>query len=495
MVGPPGPIGTQGDVPTRRAVIKGVRFFLAHAPGLVRHGSKPTREIARQPELWDRMRGHLRSYEAALAYPPNQVFLGLLRPEDLRAIQRPWWQHASPAAPTRWMPHGELLPEEDLYGLLKLVDRFDLIWLEGGFLDEVRERLAGHPLVTAGDLEHLQGGRTRESISAQCAEGKAVPLILPDGRLVGCANRAHEEDEALGASVLLENLACLATATMATRTLLAQTGLDPASVTYVIGSGEEAIGDRYQRGGGNLAKAVAERCDLRNATGSDVKAFCCGPNHALAIGAGLSAAGVFDDILVIGGCSLAKLGMKSLAHLGKDMPILEDVLAAFAIHLGPDDGASPVIRLDALGRHTVGAQSSQREILEKLVAEPLAKLGLRFDQVDRYATELHDPEVTEPAGSGNVPLTNYRMIGGLAVVRGEMTAADLPAFVEAHGMPGFAPTQGHVASAVPFLGHAVDMMREGGTLQNTLFLAKGSLFLGRMTQMSDGLSFLLERHP
>jgi len=28
-----------------------------------------------------------------------------------------------------------------------------------------------------------------------------------------------------------------------------------------------------------------------------------------------------------------------------------------------------------------------------------------------------------------------------------------------------------------------------------MFLAKGSLFLGRMTQMSDGLSFVLEANP
>ena len=440
------------------------------------------------------MRSHLRSYDAALAYPPNQVFLGLLRPDDLRRIERPWWRHASAAAPTRWMPYGELMPEEELYGLLKLVDRFDLIWLEERFSEQVRERLAGHPTITAADLDHLKGGRSREAILAQCVDGKAIPLALPDGRVVGCANRAHEEDEALGASVLLENLACLATATMATRALLSQTGIDLASIEYVLGSGEEAVGDRYQRGGGNLAKAVAERCGLRNATGSDVKAFCCGPNHALAIGAGLSSAGVFGELLVIGGCSLAKLGMKSLAHLSRDMPILEDVLAGFAIHVGPDDGISPVIRTDALGRHTVGAQSSQREILEKLVAEPLEKLGLRFADVDRYATELHDPEVTEPAGSGNVPLTNYKMIAGLAVLRGELKAADIPGFVEAHGMPGFSPTQGHVASAVPFLGHAVDGLRDGGTLRNTLFLAKGSLFLGRMTQMSDGLSFLLERN-
>ena len=35
--------------------------------------------------------------------------------------------------------------------------------------------------------------------------------------------------------------------------------------------------------------------------------------------------------------------------------------------------------------------------------------------VDRYATELHDPEITEPAGGGNVPSRNYRMIAALAV--------------------------------------------------------------------------------
>ncbi len=102
--------------------------------------------------------------------------------------------------------------------------------------------------------------------------------------------------------------------------------------------------------------------------------------------------------------------------------------------------------------------------------------------------------MTEPAGSGNVPLTNYRLIAGLAVLRGEITAQQIPQFIHDHGMPGFSPTQGHVASAVPYLGHALDGLRDG-SLRNALFLAKGSLFLGRMTQMSDGLSFFLERNP
>lgn len=475
-------------------VIKGARYFLAHTPGLVRHGSKPTREIASHPDLLPVIRTHFRSYEAALEYSPNQVFLGALHPDDLLAIERPWWNHASPAVSTRWMPYGEMMPEAEFYGLLKAMDQFDLIWLEEQFLAGTRARLASHRYVTEADLKHLEKGYPLAAIVSQCDAGKAVPLELADGQIIGCCNRAHDLDESLGASVLLENLTCVATAAMATRTLIDQVGVDPARIDYVLGSGEEAIGDRYQRGGGNLAKAVAERCGLLEATGSDVKAFCCGPNHALAIGAGLVQAGVFREVIVLGGCSLAKLGMKFQGHLNHDMPILEDVLAAFAVHLGPDDGVSPVICLDALGRHTVRAQSSQQAILEKLVAEPLQKLGLGFLNVDRYATELHNPEVTEPAGSGNVPLTNYKMIGALAMMRGEITAAQVPRFIQEHGMPGFSPTQGHVASAVPYLAHAIEGMGQG-RLQNTLFLAKGSLFLGRMTQMSDGLSFLLERNP
>ena len=473
-------------------VIRSVRFFLAHTPGLVRHGSKPAREIPKQPELLDRLRAHYRSYDEALAYAPNQIFLGRGKPADLATIPSPWYRQTLPAP--RWMPHGELMPETEFYGLLKAMDEFDLIWLEEDFAAEARSRLREHRYATPRDLAALEKGHPASVIAAAIEAGTAIPLELGDGRLIGCCHRAHDEDATLGADVLLENLACVVTATMATRTLIDQCGVDPARVPYVLGSGEEAIGDRYQRGGGNLAKAVAEHAGLLDATGSDVKAFCCGPNHALMIGAGLVHAGVFGEVVVVGGCSLAKLGMKSMGHLAKDMPILEDILAGFAIHLTPDDGVSPVLRLDAIGRHTVRAKSSQQAILEKLVVEPLGQLGMRLADVDKYATELHNPEVTEPVGSGNVPLTNYKMIAGLAVMRGEIKPTEMARFIVDHGMPGFSPTQGHVASAVPFLGHAIDGLRDG-SLRNTLFLAKGSLFLGRMTQMSDGLSFMLERNP
>ncbi len=61
-------------------------------------------------------------------------------------------------------------------------------------------------------------------------------------------------------------------------------------------------------------------------------------------------------------------------------------------------------------------------------------------------------------------------------------------------MAGFSPMQGHVPAAVPFLGHALEAMRRG-EMNSALFVAKGSLFLGRMSQLSDGMSFLLEKNP
>ena len=280
---------------------------------------------------------------------------------------------------------------------------------------------------------------------------------------------------------------------MALRGLLAAEGIEAVSIEYVLNSGEEAVGYRYQRGGGNLAKAVAAEAGCARATGVDVKGFCCGPVHALALAGGLVASRVFERVAVVAGCSLAKLGMKYQGHLRHQQPVLEDVLVGAAMIVAADDGRSPRLRLDALGRHTVSAGSSQKAILEALVVEPLERLGLKFTDVDKYATELQNPELTEPSGSGNVPVLNYRVIASLAALRKEIAPADVDGFVRRHGLPGFSPTQGHIASAIPFLGHALDGLREG-TLRRVLLLAKGSLFLGRMTQMADGLSVLLERN-
>ena len=473
-------------------VVRGARMVLAHTPGLVRHGSKPARELGRDPGLLDRLTASLRAYGAAAAYPPNRVFLGALFPDALSSLPRPWFEAGSPQDARG--PHGFIVPEDSFYGFLKGDDEFDVVWLDEGFVREIREGLARHPLTAPDDLARVGEGKPASAIRARLESDGALSLTLRDGRLIGCVGRAHEEDASLAADILLENLAAKTTAVLALRTLIADGLADAATIPYVISSGEEAVGDRYQRGGGNLAKAVAERCGCGMASGADVKAFCCGPVHAFVTAGALVAAGVFEQVAVVGGCSLAKLGMKFQGHLAKGYPIVEDVLAGFAALVGRDDGRSPVLRLDAIGRHSVGAGGAQQAILEALTVKPLERLGLRLSDVDRYATELHNPEATEPAGSGNVPLLNYRLLAALAVSRGEIPRQALGDFVTRHGMPGFSPTQGHIASAVPFLAHALDGLTSG-SLRRVMFLAKGSLFLGRMTQMSDGLSFILERNP
>ena len=440
----------------RQAVLRGARFSLAHTPGLVEHGSKPNRELSKDPSLLPSIRARLRSFEEAAAYPPHRVLLGDLYPDELWDIDRPWYQCA--AETHKLGPHGRLMSEEEFYALLKDCDSFKLV------------------------SDHLDG-----------PAADALPLHLRDGSLAGCIASGHSEDASLTADILLENLACKATAVASLRTLLHDQQVDPVSIDYVINCGEEAVGDRYQRGGGNLAKAIAESCGCDNATGADIKAFCCGPVHGLVTAAALVSSGLYRNVAVVGGCSLAKLGMKFQGHLESEMPILEDVLAGVAILVSADDGLHPVLRLDSVGRHSVGAGSSQQAILTSLVSEPLSRLGLNFSDVDKYATELHNPEITEPAASGDVPAQNYRLIAAMAALNKEIGRDDIPAFVRKHGMPGFSPTQGHIASAIPFLAHAIDGIM-AGDMQRAMFLAKGSLFLGRMTHMSDGMSFILERN-
>ena len=439
---------------TGRAAIHSCSLVLAHAPDLVRHGSKPARELAVDTDgLLASLTRSLRSYDDTLAYAPHQALIGNLRPEELWEVPRPRWSNPVEGRPEG--PFGVVVDQAELYRRMEEADSFGLFKLDGS--------------------PAPNGGLT----------------IDEHGKAAGSMSGAHELDESLSAPVLLENLACKASGALALEHLLRATGLAAEDVPYVIGCGEEAVGDRYQRGGGNLAKAIAEQAGCVNASGSDVKAFCCGPVHALVVAGSLVASGVYPRVVVVAGGSLAKLGMKFSGALRHGVPVLEDVLAGFAVLVAPPGDGAPELRLDAVGRHRVGSGSAQQAVLEDLVVEPLERLGRGILDVDRYATELHDPEITEPAGAGNVPSRNYKLIGALAVRRGELAREELDGFERSHGLPGFSPTQGHIASAVPWLPHGLAALRSG-EIGSTMLLAKGSLFLGRMTELADGMSILLE---
>jgi betaine reductase len=240
-----------------------------------------------------------------------------------------------------------------------------------------------------------------------------------------------------------------------------------------------------------MGKAVAESVAATRASGFDVKNFCAAPISAMVVAGSLVESGVADRVAVVAGCSLPKLGMKFQGHLQHGMPILEDCLGGIAVLVSRDlDG--PVIRYDAVGRHQVQAGSANPQILSDLVFDPLGRAGLKATDCGLFGTELHNPELTEPQGSGDVPMRNYRTIAALAVQLRHIDQIDIGSFLETRCLAGFAPTQGHIASAVCLLPNILERMQDG-SLQRAQLVAKGSLFLGRMTTMSDGMSLVLER--
>jgi glycine/sarcosine/betaine reductase complex component C subunit beta len=463
-------------------VISAASQVLAHVPSLTRHGSKPRRELPKDAAVAASFAASLRPFDQAVAYPANQAYINALHPRDLPP--RPWSD--LPGA-SRWSRSGEIMPESEFLGLLAAVDDFDLLTLSGEAAGRAAAGLAQHPLAKRLDLDRVE--RAQGDVGSVAAEVGALEVI-GGGAAFRCGQVG---DDALTAHVLIDNLAAKATATLALLHLLEDHGIDPTSVDYVLGCGEEAIGDRYQRGGGNLAKAVAQAAGLTEASGADIKNFCAAPVPALVIAASLVSAGVFGRVAVVGGGCMAKLGMKFQGHLKHGMPVLEDVLGGAAFMVQADDGVSPRIRLDGVGRHKVSAGGSNPQVMEALAVEPLTRLGLATTDVDDYATELHNPEVTEPQGSGNVPERNYRTIAALAARKGDIAKDEIAGFVLKRGMPGFSPTQGHLASSLCYLPHAVDRLTTGSA-GRVMLIAKGSLFLGRVCQLSDGMSVLLERN-
>ena len=474
------------------SVIKGAAYILAHTPDMVLHnGSTQTTERIVNPDsaYLQELPAHLRDYEAALAYYPNQTYIGNLTPEGLAELGSSWVELKMPQA-SRFGKFGELMPQDEFYMLLQVCDVFNVVLLERDFVSRTAPLFRQHPLLSQDILDRVQEGTDLEDIRRQVDEAGAEPLYS-DSILVGCVKRAHDIDINLSAHVMLENLCSKAGGVLALLHAVDKAGLAKEDIDYVIDCSEEACGDMNQRGGGNIAKACAEIAGLTQATGADVRAFCAGPAHALIEAASLVKAGTYKNVIVSAGGCTAKLGMNGKDHVKKGLPILEDVLGGFAVVVSENDGVNPEINLDMVGRHRVGTGSSPQAVISSLVAAPLEKRGLKITDIDKYSPEMQNPDVTKPAGAGNVPEANYKMIAALAAMRGEIEKKDIMAFVAQHGLTGWAPTQGHIPSGVPYIGFAREAML-AGTVKTAMIIGKGSLFLGRMTNLFDGVSFVMQ---
>lgn len=474
-------------------VLKKAAYILVNTPDMVIHnGTTQTLERETNPnsEYLKEIRSHLRPYEQVVEYAPNQTYIGNITPEQLSEIKRPWYEVDVENA-KRFGKFGEIMPQDEFYGLMKIADVFDLVVLEENFANNIKEKLSKHTLI-ADKVEKITGDsieKVQDLVNNFGAEG-----LYEGENLVGCVRRAHEFDPNLSAHYMLENLAVKASGILAGLHLVKDLDIPIEDIEYIIECSEEAVGDMNQRGGGNIAKSIGEVVGLVGATGADMRGFCAGPSHALITASSLVKSGIYKNVLVIAGGATAKLGMNGKDHVKKNMPILEDCLGGFAVLVSQNDGVSPILRTDVIGRHTIGHGASPQAVLEALVLDPLSANGIKITEVDKFAPEMQTPDITEPAGAGDVPTQNYKMIGALAVKKGQLERKELPNFVKEHGYPGFAPTQGHIPSGVPIIGHGIDHIKEG-TLNNFMIIGKGSLFLGRMTNLFDGVSILVEKNP
>ncbi|HEX6438862.1 MAG TPA: glycine/sarcosine/betaine reductase complex component C subunit beta [Candidatus Binatia bacterium] len=473
-------------------VIKAASSVLIHTPGLTRYGSKPHREISANPARLADLNRNLRSFQQAQAYLPNQVFIGQQAPEKLSSVSRPWFDQFAALSEER-KSFGSIVDEKLFLALIALADPFKHVALLDHFWEETVEPLRQLPICRSL-VSATPNVVDSTKLKTVIAQDGGLPLFAgSDFEPVGFIADGHHEDESLSATVLLENLCGKVSAALSLQEIFGgNPSLKKQDVDFVLGCSEEAVGDRYQRGGGNLAKAIAEFSGCDMASGFDIKDFCAAPIPAMVTAAALVQSGVAENIVVVGGSSLPKLGMKFLYHLEKKIPVLEDMQAAVAVWVGRDDGKSPIINLAGVGRHPVSAGASLDQQLKSLVVDPLNRLELGVPAIDKFVTELHNPEITLPANGGDVAERNYRMLGAVLVKAGKLAKSDLALFMKEKGLPGYAPTQGHIASALAYVPHAVQELTHGQFKRCFLF-ARASLFLGQMTQLSDGMSVMLER--
>ncbi|OGO76503.1 MAG: glycine reductase [Clostridiales bacterium GWB2_37_7] len=474
-------------------VVKAASYILVHTPDMILHyGTTCSTEHDANPnsELLKKAPEHFRSFEEVVKYAPNQAYIGNILPDEMLNLPKPWYGNLMQDA-TAEGKMGQIVSQEEFILNIKISDAFDLVMLEKSFLEEHKARIVDNKLYSEKELAKLKEGFDLSDIEKKVQEG-AEPLHS-NHKLVGCVKAAHEKDKNLTSHIMVENLVVKASGIIALKNLIHKNNIPAESIEYVIECSEEACGDMNQRGGGNFAKSICEIAGTVSATGSDLRGFCAAPTHALINAAALVKSGVYKSVAIVAGGATAKLGMNARDHVNKGLPILEDCLGGFAVLVTENDGISPVLRTDVVGRHTVGTGSSPQAVMESLITKPLDAAGLKITDIDKYSVEMQNPEITEPAGAGDVPLANFKMIAALGAKRGDIEKTAMNSFIAKHGMPGFAPTQGHIPSGVPFVGAAREMMIDG-KIERAMIVGKGSLFLGRMTNQFDGVSIVMEKN-
>src|SRR5262245_65820450 len=137
-----------------RVGIEGVFYSLAHVPDLVRYGSKPSRELRANTTLESQLKNQLRSFGAATAYGPHQVYIGNITPAELRNLPKPWYDKLIEGAASKGR-FGDLVDQGRFYGQLAGADQFNLVTMEEKWFQEHAAKNANSKTVRVAALQEI----------------------------------------------------------------------------------------------------------------------------------------------------------------------------------------------------------------------------------------------------------------------------------------------------------------------------------------------------
>ncbi len=107
-----------------KSVIRGAGYVLAHTPDMVLHnGTTQTTERIVNPdsEYLKELPSHIRSFEQAVAYWPNQVYIGNKTPDELAAVAQPWCDKECDCH-ERYGKFGQMMPQNEFLLLMQACD-------------------------------------------------------------------------------------------------------------------------------------------------------------------------------------------------------------------------------------------------------------------------------------------------------------------------------------------------------------------------------------
>ncbi|MDF2592433.1 MAG: glycine reductase, partial [Clostridia bacterium] len=187
-------------------VIKAATYILVHTPDMIMHyGTTCAQEHETNPnsEFLVKAPQHIRSFEEAVKYAPNQAYIGNILPDELNNLPKPWYANLADHAEAEGKM-GQIVSQEEFLLNIKISDAFDLVKLEKSFLEEQKAKLSNNKLYTEKELSGLKEGSEIAEIEKAVQAG-AEPLYS-NQKLVGSVKAAHDKDKNLTAHIMVENL-------------------------------------------------------------------------------------------------------------------------------------------------------------------------------------------------------------------------------------------------------------------------------------------------